>query len=268
MAKIAPPFCPCCQAPLAPTQTTCSCGYTLTDMPDESELDLSDIISQVDSIHEQHLHTSLRAARRELTQAIDEFSRTPASGRLNDLVDRISREVARLERELAVLTAHGKDRPTAQPAAQNSSVPGHTAQPGEAFRQTQVAKALEAIRSKPAKMAVPATAPDTISAPHTHADTAAPATEPESTQNPQTPATPAVPAMAVTPQRHEDAPQTVATPETEKSCPQCRRSLYRHAERCICGYSFIPQAPRKVQDDFLSQDELNALRHGVKNTHS
>jgi hypothetical protein len=215
-------------------------------MPNESELDLTEFSSQVDNIHEQHLQARLRVARRDLSQSIEEFSRMPASSRLNEQVDKMSREVARLERELAVLNAQRNSPPVTVPTT--AVTDGGSARPGEVFRQSQMSKAVEAIRStsaskSPAQVAANVVVPTAADpAPANHSAAAPPQAE--------TPAT-AAPAVAA---------------EPEKTCPNCRRVLTLRATNCICGYSFKGTPPaRSNHEDFLSKDEIQALRHGTKN---
>jgi hypothetical protein len=38
------------------------------------------------------------------------------------------------------------------------------------------------------------------------------------------------------------------------------------ASHCGCGYAFPPPAPATKKDDFLSKEELNALRHPTPRT--
>jgi hypothetical protein len=237
--------CPNCQAPLAPNQAQCACGWN-TSIAATLGIASDSLGSEVDSLYEQHLKTKLRNARRHLAATVDQLTRTPDNPQVNAQVDEASREVALIERELTVYRAKLKEhRPPADTTPRVNE-----AAPGESFRAAQLAKATQAIRATP-----PAPAAHT-------GHVARPAASPPPPVVPRVdiPRTEA----AAKPAPPVASPSALAPASPTKTCPQCGSRIAIEAGRCHCGHSFLGD-PGLTSDEFLSREEILALRGGTKN---
>jgi hypothetical protein len=209
------------------------------------EIGADDLSSQVDSLYEQHLKTKLRTARRNLAHTVEVYMRTPDNPQLNERVDEASREVALIERELTVYRARSRENQSPAPPADDARRE-HEATPSEAFRAAQLAKATQAIRA------------GVFSAPQTDA------------RGGESSAARDVSAITA----ELDDPPVVPPPNTAspapppvKTCPKCGGNAPIEARRCACGYSFAGDAASSG-DDFLTREEVLALRRGSRNPSS
>jgi hypothetical protein len=199
-----------------------------------------DLVSEVDSLYVQHLKMKLRNARRHLAATVDQLTRTPDNPQLNTQVDEASREVALIDRELAVYRAKNKEYPLPP-----GNAPGvNEATPSETFRAAQLAKAAQAIRAVTASPSA-----DTDRRAPTASSPLPPAVELK--VDVARPAAPVIP------------PQAMAPAAPTKTCPQCGSRVVIEAGRCHCGHSFLSD-PGIASDEFLTREEVLALRRGTK----
>jgi hypothetical protein len=238
--------CPKCHASLPAGSWRCACGHVFS-APSPPEASAAE--PQQHALYTQFLELKLRGAQRTLSHAMTEYARTPGSSKLSDKVDEAAREVARIENEIILHQARAKVAAAPSPGEPS---------PNERFRIAQVAKAEQAIRA--AARAAPSP-PPTRSVADTKTMTA-PA-KPEITANPAAPArvetpTPLPPAAPTPPPPAASA--APVTPATRR-CPRCSLSVPLAASHCGCGYALPAPAPAAKKEDFLSKEELNALRH-------
>lgn len=181
------------------------------------------LLVQAETLYESYLETRVRSAERALQVARIELSRRPTSASLSTRVYELTRELKTAEAKL-------QDQRLRTNAVRQNASNTPSAAPPESFRTTQSVKADIALaRQQVERLRERVAAAD-------------PAAEFE--------AKAAAHAERIMKQRQRDT-----TP-----CPACGLPLPRDASHCGCGYAARP-APRDPKSEFLSSEEIAALRH-------
>jgi hypothetical protein len=279
--------CPHCHAIVPVGRQRCVCGYALaavrlSAMPDAPTEVLPDDLIKL----------RLKRARQALAATMAEFMGAPENAGLNQRLEQATREVARLENELMVCRARAR-KPVPEPGI-TTDPDAISTTPTKKFSAAQLAKAMQAIRGSSSMAhrqkrvagtsasaalrdsdlpdetssapAAPAATPSVPVSPVPAVDAPALALKPrqEARPTPVSRASAAIePPLAAAPPRAEFvATASEAMPAPTKTCPRCGASVAVVGDFCGCGHDF--GARPQSDHDFLSRDEILALRQGTK----
>jgi hypothetical protein len=281
--------CPRCHATVPVGRQRCVCGYALAAVRLGARSD-----APAEALPDDLIQLRLKRARQALAATMAEFMGAPENAGLNQRLEQATREVARLENELMVYKARAR-KPVPETEMGITTHPDAiSATPTKKFSAVQLAKAMQAIRGsstmarrqKPvagtSSSVAPADSdlPDKTSSAPTAPVAIPPVSVPpvplvdapalvlkprqEARPTPVSRASAAIePPLAAAPPRTESvATASGAMPAPTKTCPRCGASVAVVGDFCGCGHDF--GARPQSGHDFLSRDEILALRQGTK----